>query len=39
VADRERLGLSCGEWHGHGTAGEDDRGSGLAATVTSSTGG
>jgi hypothetical protein len=29
VTDRERPELSCGEWHGDGTAGEDDCGSVL----------
>jgi hypothetical protein len=28
VADRGRPEASCSEWHGDGTAGEDDRGSG-----------
>jgi hypothetical protein len=29
VADRERLGQSCGEWHADGTAGKDDHSTGL----------
>jgi uncharacterized protein len=33
VADRGGAEASCSEWHGDGTAGEDDRGSGLVATV------
>jgi hypothetical protein len=33
VADRGEPEASCSEWHGDGTAGEDDCGSGLAATV------
>jgi hypothetical protein len=33
VADRGRPEASCSEWHGDGTAGEDDRGSVLMATV------
>lgn len=33
VVDRGEPEASCSEWHGDGTAGEDDRGTGLAATV------
>jgi hypothetical protein len=33
VTDRGRPQASCSEWHGDGTAGEDDRGSILVATV------
>ena len=32
-ADREEPETLCSEWHGDGTAGEDDRASSLAATV------
>jgi hypothetical protein len=32
VADRGEPEAWCSEWHGDGTAGEDDRGSGLVAT-------
>jgi hypothetical protein len=30
VADRDEPVVACSEWHGDGTACEDDRGSGLA---------
>jgi hypothetical protein len=33
VVDRQEPEASCSEWHADGTAGENDRGSGLAATV------
>jgi hypothetical protein len=33
VADRGRPVASCSEWHGDGTAGEDDRASHLAAVA------
>jgi hypothetical protein len=33
MVDRGEPVASRSEWHGDGTAGEDDRGSGLAATV------
>ncbi len=33
VVDRGEPVASCSEWHGDGTAGEDDRGSVLLATV------
>jgi hypothetical protein len=33
VADRGEPVASCSEWHGDGTAGENDRSSSLAATV------
>jgi hypothetical protein len=33
VVDRGEPVALCWEWHGDGTAGEDDCGSGLAATV------
>ena len=36
MVDRDEPEMACSEWHGHGTAGEDDRGSGLSATVYSS---
>jgi hypothetical protein len=34
VVDRGEPAASCSEWHGDGTAGEDEPGSGLAAIVT-----
>jgi hypothetical protein len=33
VVDRGEPAASCSEWHGDGTAGEDDHGFGLAVTV------
>jgi hypothetical protein len=33
VTDRGEPLVSCSEWHGDGTAGENDRDSGLAATL------
>ena len=33
MADRGEPAASCSEWHGDGTAGEDEPGSGLAAMV------
>jgi hypothetical protein len=33
VADRGEPAASCSEWHGDGTAGENDHGSRLAATL------
>ena len=34
VADRGEPEASCSEWHGDGTAGEDDRGSHVVAAVS-----
>ena len=33
MADRDEPETACWEWHGGGTAGEDDRGSGLSVTA------
>jgi hypothetical protein len=37
VVDRGEPEASCPEWHGDGTAGEDDLGSGLAAMAPART--